>query len=155
MINNDKNIKVIKMGSWRKKKVRKEPTKQTKINVTAITPTVTASKPYTNFVYFDSTYIEEFIVLRKLLPNNGSYPYKDSLYELDDNFVPYTRYMEKYTTEQELPHLYTSITFDNENTYYIAIQDLIHSISSQYHGDSCINVRFRRIPREDIFKVRK
>ena len=68
-----------------KKSGRKEPTQQTKINLTAIAPPATTRKPYDNLIIFDSTQVEELAVLRRLLLNDGSHPYKDVTYESGEN----------------------------------------------------------------------
>lgn len=100
----------------------------------------TARPPYTGFVRFDGTSVEELKVLQKLLPNDGSHPYKESPYEIGENLAPHTSYMDKYT--MELPHLHNSES-GNETTY-VAIQNLIHSIFSQSHVDTRINIRFSK-----------
>ena len=69
---------------------RKEPTQQTKINLIAIAPPVTTRNPYDNLISFNGTQVEELAVLKRLLLNNGSHPYKESLYDLGSNIQPQT-----------------------------------------------------------------
>ena len=122
-----------------KKSGRKDPTQQTKINLTAIAPPATTRKPYDNLISFDGTQVEELAVLRRLLPNDGSHPYKESPYDLGSNIQPRTRgYLDKYNTE--LPNLHNE-EFGDEDTY-VAIQDLLLSVFNRYHVDTRLNARF-------------
>ena len=108
----------------KKKGGRKEPTQQTKINLTAIAPPATTRKPYDNLISFNGTQVEELAILCRLLPYNGSHPYKELPYNLGNNIQSQTRYLEKYNTE--LPNLHNNESGDEDT--YVAIQDLLHFI---------------------------
>ena len=107
--------------------------------MTAIAPPATTRKPYDNLISFNGTQVEELAVLRRLLLNDGSCPYKELPYDLGSNIKPRRRgYLGKYNTK--LPHLHNK-EFGDEDTY-VAIQDLLLASFDRLHIDNRPNVQF-------------
>ena len=113
----------------------------------AIVPSSIARRLHDNLICFDCKHVEELEVLRRLLPNDGSHPYKESPYDLGPNIEPRTRYLDKYNTE--LPNLHNNKFRDN-NTYAF-IQDLLNFIFCKLHIDTQITVQFTNDTKMTIY----
>ena len=123
-----------------KKARRKQPkrkTTQTNIDVSSISPKKGPVYPYAHLIPFNGTKEEELMALRRLLPTDGSNPYKEPV-NLNLEFGPRLRLSEvQYATL--LPLLYDD-SMDDADTY-IAIQDLLNITFGHKHINTKLSIR--------------